>query len=162
MSLPEDAARVGSQTDAAQGTTQAQPTQASAPSSTSFVPTIKALQTNGETRRESAPNVRSARRVLSPEPAETQARTPPMMTPEPQIEQKSSDESVPHTELDYEAAVNALTLQFLHEHEATRVAALAWLIMLHRKSPRRILAIQDATFPALLKTLSDPAEAVVT
>jgi vacuole morphology and inheritance protein 14 len=34
--------------------------------------------------------------------------------------------------------------------------------MLHRKSPRKILAIQDATFPALLKTLSDPAEAVVT
>ncbi|KAI7484226.1 ARM repeat-containing protein [Hortaea werneckii] len=162
MSLPEDAAKAGSQTDAAQGTTQAQSTQASAPSSTSFVPTIKALQTNGETRRESAPNVRSARRVVSPEPAETQARTPPMMTPEPQIEQKSSDENVPHTELDYEAAVNALTLQFLHEHEATRVAALAWLIMLHRKSPRRILAIQDATFPALLKTLSDPAEAVVT
>lgn len=66
------------------------------------------------------------------------------------------------TDLDYEAAVNALTKQFLHSHEATRVAALAWLIMLHRKSPRRILAIQDATFPALLKTLSDPAEAVVT
>jgi vacuole morphology and inheritance protein 14 len=65
-------------------------------------------------------------------------------------------------DLDYEAAVNALTLQFLHEHEATRVAALAWLIMLHRKSPRKILAIQDATFPALLKTLSDPSEAVVT
>ena len=66
------------------------------------------------------------------------------------------------TDLDYEAAANALTEQFLHEHEATRVAALAWLIMLHRKSPRRILAIQDATFPALLKTLSDPADAVVT
>ena len=40
--------------------------------------------------------------------------------------------------LDYEAAVNALTLQFLNEHEATRVAALAWLIMLHRKSPRKV------------------------
>ncbi|KAI7103568.1 ARM repeat-containing protein, partial [Hortaea werneckii] len=139
-----------------------QPTQASAPSSTSFVPTIKALQTNGEARRESTPNVRSARRVVSPEPAETQARTPQAMTPEPQTEQKPLSENVPHTELDYEAAVNALTLQFLHEHEATRVAALAWLIMLHRKSPRRILAIQDATFPALLKTLSDPAESVVT
>ncbi|KAI7165859.1 ARM repeat-containing protein, partial [Hortaea werneckii] len=162
MSLPEDGAKAGSQTDTAQGATQAQPTQASAPNSASFVPTIKALQTNGEARRESAPNVRSARRVVSPEPAETQARTPQAMTPEPQTEQKPLSESVPHTELDYEAAVNALTLQFLHEHEATRVAALAWLIMLHRKSPRRILAIQDATFPALLKTLSDPAESVVT
>ncbi|KAG9617098.1 ARM repeat-containing protein, partial [Aureobasidium melanogenum] len=41
-------------------------------------------------------------------------------------------------------------------------AALAWLIMLHRKSPRKTLAIHDGTFPALLKTLSDPADAVVT
>ncbi|KAL9064765.1 MAG: hypothetical protein Q9157_007717, partial [Trypethelium eluteriae] len=64
--------------------------------------------------------------------------------------------------LDYEASVGALTLQFLNEHEETRVAALAWLIMLHRKSPRKILAINDGTFPALLKTLSDPAESVVT
>jgi vacuole morphology and inheritance protein 14 len=43
--------------------------------------------------------------------------------------------------VDYEATVNALTLQFLNEHEATRVAALNWLIMLHRKSPpgRKVL-----------------------
>ncbi|KAI9838228.1 MAG: hypothetical protein M1838_004619 [Thelocarpon superellum] len=65
-------------------------------------------------------------------------------------------------DLDYAAAVNALTLQFLNEHEATRVGALSWLIMLHRKAPRKVLAINDETFPALLKTLSDPAEAVVT
>ena len=68
----------------------------------------------------------------------------------------------PPSDLDYAAAVNALTLQFLNEHEATRVAALAWLIMLHRKAPRRVLAFNDGTFPALLKTLSDPAEVVVT
>lgn len=70
----------------------------------------------------------------------------------------------PHqgTDLDYQAAVNALTLQFLNEHEATRVAAIAWLIMLHRKAPGKILSIDDGTFPALLKTLSDPSEAVVT
>ncbi|KAF2495296.1 ARM repeat-containing protein [Lophium mytilinum] len=65
-------------------------------------------------------------------------------------------------DLDYQAAVNALTLQFLNEHEATRVAAIAWLIMLHRKAGGRILSIDDGTFPALLKTLSDPSEAVVT
>ncbi len=65
-------------------------------------------------------------------------------------------------DLDYAAAVNALTLQFLNEHEATRVAALGWLIMLHKKAPRKVLAFNDGTFPALLKTLSDPAEAVVT
>ena len=68
----------------------------------------------------------------------------------------------PVTDLDYTAAVAALTLHFLNEHEATRVAALAWLIMLHRRAPLKVLATNDGTFPALLKTLSDPAEAVVT
>lgn len=38
--------------------------------------------------------------------------------------------------LDYPATVNALTIQFLSEHEETRVAALRWLIMLHQKSPK--------------------------
>ena len=40
--------------------------------------------------------------------------------------------------LDYEATVNALTLQFLNENEATRVAALSWLLMLQRKAPRKV------------------------
>ncbi|GAM86531.1 hypothetical protein ANO11243_045450 [Dothideomycetidae sp. 11243] len=66
------------------------------------------------------------------------------------------------TDLDYDAAVNSLTLQFLNEHENSRVAALSWLLMLHRKSPRKIQAIHEGTFPALLKTLSDPSEVVVT
>jgi vacuole morphology and inheritance protein 14 len=44
----------------------------------------------------------------------------------------------PIPELDYQAAVSALTLQFLNEHEATRVAAIAWLIMLHRMAPGRV------------------------
>lgn len=65
-------------------------------------------------------------------------------------------------DLDYTAAVGALTLHFMNEHEATRVAALAWLIMLHRRAPSKVLATNDGTFPALLKTLTDPAEAVVT
>ncbi|KIE01506.1 Armadillo-type fold domain containing protein, partial [Metarhizium majus ARSEF 297] len=68
----------------------------------------------------------------------------------------------PQTDLDYAAAVNSLTLLFLNDHEATRVAALTWLIMLHRKAPRKVLAFNDGTFPALLKTLSDPSDAVVT
>lgn len=67
-----------------------------------------------------------------------------------------------HVDLDYGAAVNSLTLLFLNDHEATRVAALTWLLMLHRKAPRKVLAFNDGTFPALLKTLSDPADAVVT
>lgn len=86
-----------------------------------------------------------------PTPAEGTPRGP---TPAPS--------NHPQADLDYAAAVNSLTLLFLNDHEATRVAALTWLIMLHRKAPRKVLAFNDGTFPALLKTLSDPAEAVVT
>ncbi|KAJ5779746.1 hypothetical protein N7457_007466 [Penicillium paradoxum] len=68
---------------------------------------------------------------------------------------------MPPVDLDYAAAVNSLTLQFLNENEATRVAALVWLVMLHRKAPRKVVAFNDGTFPALLKTLSDPSEIVV-
>ncbi|KAK1248109.1 hypothetical protein MKX08_006329 [Trichoderma sp. CBMAI-0020] len=74
----------------------------------------------------------------------------------------TSDANQIQTNLDYTAAVNSLTLLFLNDHEATRVAALTWLIMLHRKAPRKVLAFNDGTFPALLKTLSDPSDAVVT
>ncbi|KAI0291604.1 vacuolar protein 14 C-terminal Fig4p binding-domain-containing protein [Multifurca ochricompacta] len=71
--------------------------------------------------------------------------------------------SVPEHEVsadtfDYQSTVNALTIQFLSEHEETRVAALKWLIMLHQKAPKKILAMDDGTFPALLKTLSDTSE----
>ena len=63
-------------------------------------------------------------------------------------------------QIDYQGTVNALTIQFLSEHEETRVAALKWLIMLHQKAPKKILAMDDGTFPALLKTLSDSSEEV--
>lgn len=63
-------------------------------------------------------------------------------------------------QIDYQTTVNALTIQFLSEHEETRVAALKWLIMLHQKAPKKILAMDDGTFPALLKTLSDSSEEV--
>ena len=57
-------------------------------------------------------------------------------TPTPAEERGTSPRPAP--ELDYQAAVNALTLQFLNEHEATRVAAIAWLIMLHRMAPGKV------------------------
>lgn len=82
-------------------------------------------------------------------------------TPTPAEEPSASPPRRPGADLDYQAAVNALTLQFLNEHEATRIAAIQWLIMLHRMSPGKILSVEDGTFPALLKTLSDPSEAVV-
>ena len=40
--------------------------------------------------------------------------------------------------IDYQATVNVLTVQFLSEHEQTRVAALKWLIMLHQKAPKKV------------------------
>ncbi|KAG8739366.1 hypothetical protein FRC10_005685 [Ceratobasidium sp. 414] len=62
---------------------------------------------------------------------------------------------------DYQSTVNGLTIQFLSEHEETRVFALKWLIMLHQKVPKKILSMDDGTFPALLKTLSDTSEEVI-
>ncbi|SAM08734.1 hypothetical protein [Absidia glauca] len=62
---------------------------------------------------------------------------------------------------DYQATLTNLRLQFLNEHENTRVASLEWLLMLHKKAPHKILVSDDGTFPALLKTLSDPSEEVV-
>ncbi|CEH12313.1 Uncharacterized conserved protein [Ceraceosorus bombacis] len=62
---------------------------------------------------------------------------------------------------DLQATVNVLTVQLIDEHEETRVAALGWLLMLHQKAPHKILAMDDGTFPALLKTLSDPSEEVI-
>lgn len=163
MSLPEEAGKANGSAEQAQIATQVPPTQLPAPASMGLVPTVRSLaHQNGDTRRDSAPSVKPLRKPETPEPVDPLSRTPQVQTPEPPLDEVPSSETKPHNDLDYEAAVNALTLQFLHEHEATRVAALAWLIMLHRKSPRKILAIQDATFPALLKTLSDPAEAVVT
>jgi vacuole morphology and inheritance protein 14 len=61
---------------------------------------------------------------------------------------------------DYQAVVNALTLQFIDEHEITRVESLEWLLMLQRKAPHKVLATNDGMFPVLLKTLSDSSERV--
>lgn len=87
---------------------------------------------------------------------------PPSAREAPNASEPNATGASQASDLDYEAAVSSLTLQFLNEHEATRVAALAWLIMLHKRAPQKMLAINEGTFPALLKTLSDPAEAVVT
>lgn len=89
---------------------------------------------------------------------ESEVQTPPLPYKAP----TPTSAPQPQVDLDYAAAVSSLTLLFLNDHEATRVAALTWLLMLHRKAPRKVLAFNDGTFPALLKTLSDPAEAVVT
>ena len=113
-------------------------------------------QSGGMTR--GAPVQAEGRHETSPEASAEQEQTPPEITPR----STAAPSPQPMADLDYAAAVNALTLQFLNEHEETREAALTWLIMLHRKAPKKVLAFNDGTFPALLKTLSDPSEAVVT
>lgn len=90
---------------------------------------------------------------------DSEVQTPPLANKPPTT---TASATQPQVDLDYAAAVSSLTLLFLNDHEATRVAALTWLLMLHKKAPRKVLAFNDGTFPALLKTLSDPAEAVVT
>lgn len=74
--------------------------------------------------------------------AEAKAQEPkgvPTVSIIPDPNDETSPEPHPGADLDYEVAVNALTLQFLNEHEATRVAALSWLIMLHKKAPRKVM-----------------------
>lgn len=155
MSLPEDPSK------AVQAGVPEVPPGGGQPGNAAGPAQRAARDVNGNEKRESLGNIKVTRKTETPDP-DSASRTPQVLTPEPPPTEEVEAVEKTHTDLDYEAAVSALTLQFLHEHEATRVAALAWLIMLHRKSPRKILAIQDATFPALLKTLSDPAEAVVT
>lgn len=109
--------------------------------------------------QDGANNTRTS--LSTPKDVDTRSSTPLQGQPAgPALPSPGS--SRPQTDLDYAAAVNSLTLLFLNDHEATRVAALTWLIMLHRKAPRKVLAFNDGTFPALLKTLSDPSDAVVT
>ncbi|CAI2177374.1 8966_t:CDS:10 [Funneliformis geosporum] len=62
---------------------------------------------------------------------------------------------------DYQKTVDALMHQVKNEQDETRVASLDWLLMLHKKASKKILAIDDGTFPVLLKTLSDPSDDVV-
>jgi vacuole morphology and inheritance protein 14 len=127
----------------------------------SRIPTSAVKDATNNDRRDSSTNNRGS--VSGPkeqqDKRESEVQTPP--PPYNKIPTPTSPPQ-PQVDLDYAAAVNSLTLLFLNDHEATRVAALTWLLMLHKKAPRKVLAINDGTFPALLKTLSDPAEAVVT
>ena len=128
------------------------------PAPLSRIPTNTLKEVDGKLRRASTPTPKPAQNTDSEGDAKKVDEHPETDPPSP----STSLPSKVSLDLDYAAAVGALTLHFLNEHEATRVAALSWLIMLHRKAPRKVLATNDGTFPALLKTLSDPAEAVVT
>ena len=82
--------------------------------------------------------------------------------PTPPQSEGGSDTSDQKPALDYDSAVNALTQQFLNNNEATRAASLSWLIMLQKKAPKKVLSAHDTTFPALLRTLADTSDTVVT
>ncbi|KAF5677256.1 dna repair recombination rad54 and rad54 [Fusarium heterosporum] len=132
--------------------TQSHPAQQSQNFSTSRLPVAGEKGVDGNTSNRASLSSSRDLDLRSPTPAQGHSISTP------------ADINVTQTQadLDYAAAVNSLTLLFLNDHEATRVAALTWLIMLHRKAPRKVLAFNDGTFPALLKTLSDPSDAVVT
>ncbi|CDK24894.1 unnamed protein product [Kuraishia capsulata CBS 1993] len=72
-----------------------------------------------------------------------------------------SDNDSSHAELNYGLLFNQLTLHFMNDKEATRLAALDWLTMLHDKSPKKLLEHSDNAFMTLLKALNDPSDAVI-
>jgi vacuole morphology and inheritance protein 14 len=102
----------------------------------------------GHRSRHSISQAESARVTSSQPPLADSTSTQPSRSESP-----ISAVSVPHVQqspeasllqekdkdmFDYQATVNALTIQFLSEHEETRVAALKWLIMLHQKAPKKV------------------------
>ncbi|OXC65177.1 hypothetical protein AYX13_05657 [Cryptococcus neoformans] len=91
-------------------------------------------------------------------PAQPLTLTSSLLSPKAETQQTMEEDQDP---FDVKETVNVLTLQFLSDHAETRIAALEWLLMLHLKAPDKILSRDSGTFPALLKTLSDPSEDVV-
>ncbi|WFD32293.1 hypothetical protein MSPP1_003338 [Malassezia sp. CBS 17886] len=63
--------------------------------------------------------------------------------------------------LDYGATMHALQEHLVDENEKTRVNALEWVAMLHRRSPESVLAGENGGLARLLRVLADPSEEVV-
>eukprot|EP01087_Luapelamoeba_hula_P002178 TRINITY_DN1189_c0_g1_i1.p1 TRINITY_DN1189_c0_g1~~TRINITY_DN1189_c0_g1_i1.p1 ORF type:complete len:821 (+),score=150.65 TRINITY_DN1189_c0_g1_i1:20-2482(+) len=57
--------------------------------------------------------------------------------------------------------LDTITQQFLNRSVLTRLAALHWVLILHEKTPSKLIAFLDSLYPPLLKTLSDSADEVV-
>ncbi|KAJ3392845.1 hypothetical protein HDU84_003329 [Entophlyctis sp. JEL0112] len=62
---------------------------------------------------------------------------------------------------DVRTAVVAVTKQFLDENEETRIAGMDWLLLLHKKSPKKVVDAENVIFDALLRLLSDSSDEVV-
>lgn len=100
-------------------------------------PTLPRIPTK-ENLPEQASRRESNTRQSLPKDSDVGRRTPTTVEPRTEAEPEPPI-GFNATDLDYSATVNALTLQFLNEHEQTRVMALEWLLMLHRKAPRKVL-----------------------
>lgn len=118
-------------------------------------------------------SVKTAGKIESPTTAQAQSSLANGTPQTPIAETVTEDDA-----FDVRETVNVLTLQFLSDHAETRIAALEWLLMLHLKAPQKvgpagkrvsttkltnysqIISRDSSTFPALLKTLSDPSEDV--
>lgn len=59
------------------------------------------------------------------------------------------------------AVLTMLAAQLQKEAVPTRIAALRWILMLHRRMPERFFELVADIAPGLLRTLSDPADRVV-
>lgn len=120
----------------------------------------------GDNRRESVQS-RLRKPATSPDSIDASKSRPEVETPPPTTTQTDKEEPTAADtpdetpELNYEDAVDSLTAHFLNDHEDTRVAAIDWLSILHRKSPQKTAAAHQGMFPVLLQTLIDPSEAVV-
>jgi vacuole morphology and inheritance protein 14 len=86
--------------------------------------TMQTTVTESSSRPHSRMSSNSAAGAPPPPPAPAPAPPSPV--------QEEADQ------FNYQATVNELTIQFLSEHEETRVAALKWLIMLHQKAPKKV------------------------
>jgi vacuole morphology and inheritance protein 14 len=82
-------------------------------------------------------DINSTAPVVFNDPLRSQSPTSMASTAPAGPPQPTSTQEEPEL-FDFAATVNALTIQFLSEHEETRVAALKWLIMLHQKAPNKV------------------------
>jgi vacuole morphology and inheritance protein 14 len=93
------------------------------------------------TRTIASLDVASSVPIVVNDPLRSQSPTSMLSGPGGIASIPSQQHTVQHEEnqpFDYSATVSALTVQFISEHEETRVAALKWLIMLHNKAPKHV------------------------
>lgn len=64
-------------------------------------------------------------------------------------------------QLDLPSVVEVLTQHIAHSSVQTKVAVLRWIHHLYIKLPNKMFSYIDILFPALLRTLADPADEVV-